>query len=97
MQDVRNRAKEKLDVGPQRLVRDAEIVDRDDLVEGPAARAENLQMAGDPGRELEPPPVPAHDPLVLRGDQRSWSDQAHLAAHDVQQRAGGSWGRLTTA
>src|SRR5581483_5342149 len=74
-----------LDIRPQRPVGAVEVVELDHLGERRALGTQHLPRAGHTGRELKPPAVTTGDALVLFGHQRPGTDEAHLAAPDVDQ------------
>ena len=50
-----------------------------------SSRAEHLPETGHAGLEVEAPARPAVDVMVLLGDERARTDQAHLATEHVEQ------------
>src|SRR6478609_8310377 len=83
--DCGQRAGEQLEVAPERPVGHVEVVERDHLGERDVAAAHDLPEAGEAGGEVEAAAAVADDVAILFDDQRTRADEAHLAAHDVDE------------
>src|SRR5450759_3353146 len=82
--DRRHGLHQQLDVPAQAPAGDVHVVELDHLVEGDVAAPEDLPQAGDAGGDVEAFLRPAATLLGLFYPQGPRPDQAHVAAHHVE-------------